>query len=44
MKKRIFENIKSDSIKLIINMYPLGLEEPEYVVNVYTFLLSDADR
>jgi hypothetical protein len=41
MKKSIFENIKNGSIKQIINMYPLGLEKPEYVANVYAFLLPD---
>ena len=25
-------------------MYPLGLGKPEYVANVYAFLLSDATR
>lgn len=42
MKKRIFENIKNDSIKQIINMYPLGLEKPKDIANACAFLISDA--
>ncbi|MBE3129078.1 MAG: SDR family oxidoreductase [Actinobacteria bacterium] len=44
MTETIFEKFSKEEKKKRIEMYPLGLGEPEDIANACTFLLSDASR
>lgn len=44
MTDRLFEKISEESKRKTIDMYPLGLGEPEDIANACVFLLSDAAR